>query len=405
MTAVDLAFQFDFFAPAETGDFRSFSMGSGTKDYYQILGLERGCSNEEIKKAYRRLALKHHPDRNPGNAESEDSFKEVSEAYEVLSDPDKRAAFDRHGYEGVKGAFRSGSFSWEDFHHSGDFQDIFGDILGSFFGFAGGGGGVRGGRNRGRDLRIRLELTLEDVLFGRETEVSIKRPETCEACGGSGAKKGTRPQRCMRCGGSGQLHVRQGFFQLAAPCNACGGRGETIADPCASCHGEGRVRQSARLTLRVPRGIEDGSQLRVVGEGEAGPFGGPRGDLYVLLEIKQDKFYKRDGFDLHFELPVGIAVAALGDEIPIDTPWGPFALKIPAGTQPGKRFRISGHGVPKADHHDYIQIKVPKKLTDRQKELLREFAVESGKTAPHEDKGFLDKMKESIGDFMGKKED
>lgn len=377
-------------------------MASQTKDYYQLLGVERTATAEEIKKAYRKLAVKWHPDKNPGNKEAEEKFKEISEAYEVLSDPEKRQLFDRYGYEGVKGQFRGGGFSWEDFHHTDEFSDIFGDLFGSIFGFGGGG---RGGRSRGRDLRIRLEITLEDVLFGKETELSLRRLEVCDTCGGNGARIGSAPQACRRCGGSGQLRIAQGFFSLTTTCDVCGGAGRIISDPCPDCHGQGRRNEKVTLKINVPRGVETGTQLRLLGEGEAGPVGGDRGDLYVALTVHEHARYQRDHADLHCEEPISFAQAALGDDVTVQTPYGPYSFKIPAGTQTGHRFRVPNHGVPRGDSPDaprgnlyvHVRVQVPKKLTDRQRELLREFAHESGEEAPKEEKGFFGKFKESLG--------
>ena len=258
---------------------------------------------------------------------------------------------------------------------------------------------------RGRDRRIRLEVDLEDVLFGKETELTIKRLETCETCGGNGSRAGTQPRVCARCGGYGQLRIAQGFFSLTTTCDVCGGSGKVIADPCPDCHGQGRVNEKATLKINIPRGIDSGTQLRLVGEGEAGPPGGQRGDLYVVLSVRPHEIYERDGIDLHREFEVSFVQAALGDELTVDTPWGPYSFKMPAGTQPGHRFRINNHGVPRSDSPDaprgnlYLHMKmtVPRKLSERQRELLREFAKESGQDLPQENKGFFGKFRESLG--------
>jgi molecular chaperone DnaJ len=355
-----------------------------TKDYYQLLGISREATADEIKKA-------------------EEQFKSISEAYEVLSDPAKRQRYDRLGYDGVRGGFSGGGFSWDDFHHASEFQDIFGSLFESLFGGAMGGG--HRGRPRGRDLRVRLEVDLEDVLFGKETELSLRRLETCKVCSGSGARPGSSPQTCRRCGGHGQLRIAQGFFSLTTTCDVCGGRGQIIGDPCEECRGRGRVNEKATIKLNIPRGIEAGTHLRLIGEGEAGPPGGDRGDFYVVIEIREHKRYQRDGIDLHCEQEVSFPRAALGDELTIETPYGPYTFKMPAGTQPGHRFRINNHGVPRGDGEDaprgnlyaHIRLAVPKQLTDRQRDLLREFAVESGEEPPSESKGLFDKFKETLG--------
>lgn len=392
------------------------SMASKSKDYYQILGVAKEATADEIKKAYRKLAIKYHPDKNQGNTEAEDKFKEVAEAYEVLSDPDKRKAFDRHGYEGVKGQFRGGGFSWDQFHHGQEFEDIFGDVLGSLFGFGGGGGGrARGGKPRGRDLRVRLDVDLKTVLNGGKTEITIKRLETCKPCKGSGAKPGTKSSKCSRCSGSGHIRVSQGFFQLTTTCDVCRGRGEVIANACAECGGEGRVQERVKISLDIPAGIETGTQLRIIGEGEAGPQGSQRGDLYVVLAVEDDPRYARDGDDLHFEQEISIVQASLGDEIEIETPWGPNKLKIPAGAQFGEKVRMANLGIPRDESKDaprghlyaHLKVIVPKKLNEKQKEILRQFAEESGFKPGeiHEEKGFFEKAKEAFEDLIGKKED
>lgn len=380
-----------------------------TKEYYQVLGVERGASADAIKKAYRKLALKYHPDRNPGDQTSEDKFKEISEAYEVLSDPGKRETYDRYGYEGVKGGFGQGGFNWTDFSHAGDFEDIFGDLFGSLFGM----GGSRGGRRaaRGRDLRIQLDLDFDTVLHGKDQDISLKRLEPCSACNGTRARSGTQPEVCPRCRGRGQVIRTQGFFQIAATCEACRGLGSIVRDPCPACNGQGRSQAKVKLRVHIPRGIQNGTQLRLSGEGELGPDGASRGDLYVVLAVTENERYERDGFDLHCEEPISYVRAALGDDLEVETPWGPYTFKLPAGTQPRQRFRISGHGIPRADTRDahrgdlyvHVMLQVPKKLTEKQREKLRRFGKEMGETPPNEDKGFLGKVKDSIDGMIGHK--
>lgn len=380
-------------------------MASEKKDYYKLLELERGASADEIKRAYRKLAVKHHPDRNPDDPGAENKFKDIAEAYEVLSDPQKRQMYDQYGAEGLKGQFhgRGGGFSWEDFHHAGDFEDIFGDLFGSLFGMGGMGGGRRA--RRGRDMRVRLEITLEDALKGADKEITMRRMEACTACGGSGAKPGSQPQPCQRCGGHGQLRIAQGFFNMTATCDVCGGTGKVITEPCQECRGQGRKQEKATIKLRIPRGVDSGVQLRMIGEGEAGPPGGERGDLYIALNVRDHSRYERQGADLHCEEPIGIVQATLGDQIEVETPWGKQNLSIPAGTQPMDRFRIANCGVPRADNdaaprgnlYVYAKVIVPKKLTPRQKELLTEFVKEGGEAIPKGEKGFFDRFKESFG--------
>ncbi len=379
-------------------------MAAQTKDYYKDLGVERSASAEQVKKAYRKQALQYHPDRNPDDPEAEERFKEVSEAYEVLSDPEKRRVYDLRGYEGVKSGFGRGGFSWDDFHHATEFEDIFGDVFGSLFGFGGRRGGTRR-RPRGRDLRVRLDLTLEDVLFGKETEIKLRRTETCMTCAGSGAKPGTRPRTCHRCAGAGQIRIAQGFFSLTTNCDVCEGTGQVIGSPCADCGGEGRSNEQVSLKIPVPPAIETGTQLRMLGEGDAGPPGGERGDLYVVLNVREHERYQRDGENLHCEEQISFPQAALGDDLEVATPHGPYKVKIPAGTQTGQRFRVSNHGVPRGtdnqsmrgDLYVHIFVRVPKKLNERQRQLLRDFAKEFGEDPIEQEKGLLDRFKESLG--------
>lgn len=380
-------------------------MASEHQDYYKILGVERDATADEIKKAYRKLAVKYHPDRNPDNVkEAEEKFKELSEAFEVLSDPNKRAAYDRYGYEGVRGQFRGGGgFDWGDFHHAGEFEDLFGNLFESFFGFGGGGG--RGGRARGRDLRVRIDLTLEEALMGKETELTLKRLELCPTCNGSGARPGSSPRQCPRCGGAGRLRLVQGFFSMTTTCDVCHGRGQVIGDPCPDCGGQGRTEKKVTLPLRIPRGVDDGNQLRLVGEGEAGPPGGDRGDLYVVLSVRRHKRYERDGIDLHVKEAISFTLAALGGEVTVETPYGAQTVKVPAGTQPGHVLKLANCGVPRADSADaprgslfcHLTVQVPKKLTERQRELLEQLARESGENPSAASKGFFDKVREKIG--------
>ena len=310
------------------------------RDYYEILGVNKDASDEEIKKAYRKLAMKHHPDRNPDNPKAEEHFKEAKEAYEILSDASKRAAYDQYGHAGVDqqaGMGGAGGFG-------GGFADAFGDIFGDIFG----GGGGRGGRSnvyRGADLRYNLEISLEEAARGTETKIRIPTMEECDTCHGSGAKPGTKPETCPTCGGHGQVRMQQGFFSIQQACPKCHGSGKVIADPCPTCQGSGRVKQHKTLSVKIPSGVDEGDRIRLSGEGEAGVNGGPPGDLYVVIQIKPHAVFQRDHNDLHCEMPISFTTAALGGEIEIPTLDGHAKIKIPAETQSGKVFRLRGKGI------------------------------------------------------------
>ena len=374
------------------------------RDFYEILGVNRDASDDEIKKAYRKLAMKYHPDRNPDNPSAEEKFKEAKEAYEILSDSQKRAAYDQYGHAGVDpqagmgGGFGGGG---------GGFADAFGGIFDEIFGGRGGGGG--GGRSniyRGADLRYNLEITLEQAAHGTETKIRIPTMEECEICHGSGAKPGTQPKTCPTCNGSGQVRLQQGFFSIQQTCPRCHGRGVVIMDPCEHCHGHGRVEEQKTLSVKVPAGVDNGDRIRLSGEGEAGINGGPPGDLYVQIHLKSHAVFQRDHDDLHCELPISFATAALGGEISIPTLDGHAVIKIPAETQSGKVFRLRGKGIKgvrsnhPGDLHAHVVVETPVNLTDRQKELLREFdACCTGHESKHTPraKGFMDKVKEFFG--------
>lgn len=343
------------------------------RDYYEVLGVSKTASAEEIKKAYRRLAMKHHPDRNKGDDGSEARFKEAKEAYEVLKDGDKRAAYDRFGHEGVRGAAGgAGGFGAE------GFGDIFGDVFGDIF-----GGGRRGGGGpqvfRGADLGYELKLDLEKAVAGDNVTIDVPTQISCDNCGGSGAKKGSEPIQCSTCGGVGQVRMQQGFFSIQQTCPACKGAGTTIADPCNACHGRGRVRKTRTLAVKVPAGVDDGDRIRLSGEGEAGRNGGPPGDLYVEIRVNPHKLFERDGANLSCEVPVSIAVATLGGEVELPTLDGNVALKIPPGTQSGKVFRLRGKGVRTVRDHRVgdlfaqVAVETPVHLTAEQRELLERF--------------------------------
>lgn len=374
------------------------------RDYYEVLEVSRTASVEEIKKAYRKKAVQFHPDKNPGNTEAEEKFKEATEAYSVLSDSDNRAKYDRFGHQAFANGGGAG-FGGADF--SG-FEDIFGDIFSSFFGGQMGGGGARrgggGGRGRsGSDLRYDLDVTFEEAAFGCEKEVSIGRRAKCETCSGSGAAKGTTRQRCPQCEGAGQIRIQQGFFTLARTCHACGGVGEVVKDPCASCSGSGLKVKETRLKIRVPAGVDNGQRLKMRGEGEAGTGGGGNGDLYVQIQVEPHAVFQRQESELICEVPITFAAAALGAEIDVPSLEGKVKVKVPAGTQSGKVFRLKGKGIPvlgsspqrRGDQHVRVFVHVPKKLTDEERALLEKLAALQGTTVEEiGSKGFFDKMKD-----------
>ncbi|MEK7210868.1 MAG: molecular chaperone DnaJ [Candidatus Binatota bacterium] len=367
---------------------------NGKKDYYELLGVSRGSSEEEIKKAYRKLALKHHPDRNPGDKQAEEKFKEVSEAYQVLTDPEKRAQYDQFGHAafGDGGPFRGG------FDFSSGFEDIFGDIFGEFFGT---GPTRRHGRARGEDLRYNLNIPFEEAAFGIEKKVKIPRHGPCETCHGSGSKPGSPPRTCPTCRGKGQVSFQQGFFNVSRSCSQCHGQGSIITDPCSSCGGVGRVRKFHTLSVKIPPGVDTGSRLKLRGEGEGGLAGGAPGDLYVVIQVEPHPLFIRDGLEIICEVPISFVQAALGSEIDVPTLEGKVQMKIPPGTQSGKVFRLKGRGVRdvqgyhQGDQHVRVVVETPTHLTPRQKELLKEFATLGGEEPLA--KGFLDKVKQIFG--------
>ena len=374
------------------------------KDYYEVLGVNRDASEDAIKKAYRKLAMKHHPDRNPDNPKAEEHFKEAKEAYEILSDAQKRTAYDQYGHAGVDpqagmGGFGAGGAGM------GGFADAFGDIFGDIFG-GGRGGGGRGGVYRGADLRYNLEISLEDAARGTETRIRIPAMEECESCGGSGAKKGTSPTTCPTCHGHGQVRMQQGFFSIQQTCPKCHGSGRFVADPCPACHGAGRVKQHKTLSVKIPAGVDEGDRIRLSGEGEHGVGGGPAGDLYVQIHIKPHQVFQRDHDDLHCEMPISFTIAALGGEIEIPTLDGMAKIKIPAETQSGKVFRLRGKGIKGVRSHGHgdlmchVVVETPVSLTERQKELLRELEsinVKDGSRHNPRAKSWMDKVKDFFG--------
>ncbi|MBI40703.1 MAG: molecular chaperone DnaJ [Leptospiraceae bacterium] len=377
------------------------------RDYYEILGIQKGATGEEIKKAYRKMAVQYHPDKNRGNPEAEEKFKEATEAYEVLSDDEKRAAYDRFGKAGV-GAGAGGGPGGFGYKAYTDFSDIFGDIGDIFSEFFGGGAGFqgagyrgRGGLRRGNDLRYNVEITLEEASTGKEIKVEIPRLESCEKCGGSGAREGTRPSMCSLCQGSGQVRRTQGFFSVTTSCPQCNGSGKMIKDPCGTCNGSGVTEKRRTLHIKIPAGVETGSRLKVSGEGEAGPNGGPAGDLYVVTHIQKHDLFEREGNDLVIRANLPVSTAILGGEIEVPTIDGKkVKMKIPAGTESGQIFRLKGKGMPymggygKGDQHVVILVKTPKKLSKKARDLVQELDKELA--ASGENDSIFSKIKASF---------
>ncbi|MBW2577067.1 MAG: molecular chaperone DnaJ [Deltaproteobacteria bacterium] len=368
------------------------------RDYYEVLGVSRDVGDAELKKAYRAKAMADHPDRNPDDPAAEERFKEASEAYAVLSDPTKRQAYDRFGHAGV-GAGGPGGGGFQDSGDLGNFSDLFSDLFGDIFG--GGGGGQRRGRGqRGADLRYSLTIELADVVEGTEAQIKIPKMRPCESCSGSGAEAGTQPETCPSCNGSGQVILQQGFFRISRPCEGCGGAGEIIQHRCRDCRGTGRIEAEQTISVNVPPGVDEGTRLRLNGEGQAGISGGPPGDLYVVISLKPDERFERDGANLHCAAPVSFPQAALGAEIEVDTLDGKAKLKIPAGTQSGKVLRMRGKGVStlrssgRGDQLVHVYVEVPTRLNTRQRELLEELAEESGGLSAPASRGFLDKLRD-----------
>ena len=373
------------------------------RDYYEILGVERSADEREIKKAYKRLAMKYHPDRNPDNPEAEEKFKEVKEAYEILTDAQKRAAYDKFGHAGVDpnqagpGGFGGGA----------DFGDVFGDIFGGIF-----GGGRRSQRAaRGADLRYNMELTLEEAVRGVSKEIKVPTLVECDECHGSGARSGTSAQTCPTCHGSGQVQMRQGFFAVTQACPHCHGKGKIITDPCRKCHGDGRVQKTKTLSVKIPAGVDTGDRIRLAGEGEAGEFGAPAGDLYVQVHVKDHPIFVRDGNNLYCEIPISFTTAALGGEVAVPTLDGRVMLKIPSETQTGRMFRMRGKGVrslrsgTEGDLLCKAVVETPVKLSDEQKELLKQLedSLNGSGVKTHKPKadGFFEGVKRFFDDLTG----
>jgi molecular chaperone DnaJ len=368
------------------------------RDFYDILGVNRDASEEDIKKSYRKLAMKYHPDRNPDSKDAEEKFKEAKEAYEILSDAEKRRAYDAYGHAGVNPQMGGGGPGGEGF---GGFSEAFGDIFGEIF-----GGGRRGGGQqvyRGADLRYNMEITLEQAARGTETKIRIPSLDECDTCHGSGAKPGTKAKTCHTCNGQGQVRMQQGFFSIQQTCPTCHGTGKVIPEPCTACHGAGRIKSHKTLSVKIPAGVDDGDRIRLSGEGEAGVNGGPSGDLYVVVQLKAHGVFQREGADLHCEMPITFTVAALGGEISIPTLDGEAKIKIPAETQSGQVFRLRGKGIrpvrqtSAGDLMCHVVVETPVRLTDRQKELLRELEEINKKDGDRHNpraKSFMDKVKD-----------
>ncbi len=373
------------------------------QDYYQVLGVEKNASPEEIKRAYRRMAIKYHPDKNPGNKEAEAKFKELAEAYEVLSDPDKRKQYDQYGHEGLRGTGMHdfSRMNVEDIFSMFGFEDFFGSV------FGGGGGGRRGGRRggpaRGYDLETGVELTLNEVAHGTEKTIEFTRQDRCPTCNGSGAAPGTQPTRCPTCGGSGQVAKGGGFFQMVSTCPQCQGTGQIVRNPCPMCRGSGRVPKKRTVTIRIPPGVHEGQGIRVAGEGEPGRDGGPNGDLYVYVRVKPHEFLERDGNNLVAVVPISVTQAALGAMIDVPALDGTRQLKIPPGTQYGSVFRIRSQGLPDVrtgrtgDELVQVTIETPTNLNARQEELLREFAQTENKNVSPKSQSFFERLKRHLG--------
>lgn len=369
------------------------------RDYYDVLGVPKNASDDDLKKAYRKLAMKFHPDRNPGDASAEEKFKEAKEAYEMLSDAEKRGAYDRFGHAGVDPNAGGG----QDF---GGFADAFGDIFGDIFGGANRGGRGGGGRSnvyRGSDLRYSMEVTLEQAAAGHTTEIRIPSWEGCTTCSGTGAKPGTSSETCKTCGGQGQVRMQQGFFSIQQTCPTCHGSGKTIPNPCTACDGVGRVRKQKTLEVKIPAGIDDGMRIRSAGNGEPGVNGGPPGDLYVEISVKQHRVFQREADDLHCEVPVSFARAALGGNVDVPTLNGKASFELPEGTQTGKTFRLRGKGIKNVrtslagDLYCHVLVETPVKLSEKQKELLEAFEAsleEGGDRHSPQSKGWIDKVRE-----------
>lgn len=378
---------------------------STKRDYYEVLGISKGAEAQEIKKAYRKLAMKYHPDRNPGDKEAEEKFKEINEAYEVLSDDTKRKTYDQFGHDGLngQGGFGGqGGFNGQGF---GGFEDMFGDIFGDMF-----GGGFSGGRQRrrgpqrGADIRQNVTISFEEAAFGKKMSIKLNRSEECDECDGTGAKPGTSKKTCSTCNGTGQVRTVQrtpfGNIASSRPCSTCNGTGEVIESPCSKCHGTGNTRKVKTIEVDIPAGIDDGQMIKLAGQGEVGEKGAPRGDLYIVVNVKSHPLFTRDGNDIYFEMPITFVQATLGDEIEVPTLDGKVKYSVPEGTQTGTVFRLKEKGIPRirgnsrGDQYVKVVVEIPKKLNDKQKDLLREFAKECGSNVHEKKKTFGQKIED-----------
>ncbi|KXG75862.1 molecular chaperone DnaJ [Thermotalea metallivorans] len=373
------------------------------RDYYEVLGLDKGADEAAIKKAYRKLAMKYHPDRNPGDKEAEEKFKEINEAYEVLSDANKRARYDQFGHAGVGG---NGQGGFEGFSGFGGFDDIFGDIF-DMFGGGFGSSRRRSGPQKGADLKYEFTITFEEAAFGADKEINITRHENCDKCHGTGAKAGTAKKTCPQCNGTGEIRYAQrtplGQFVNVKTCDVCHGEGTIIEQSCEKCKGSGKIKRDRKIHIKIPAGVDNGSVIPLRGEGEPGIKGGPAGDLYIVIRVRPHEIFQRDGNDVLCEIPITFVQAALGDELIVPTLDGKVKYKIPEGTQSGTIFRLKGKGIPnirgygRGDHYVKVVVEVPKKLNEKQKELLRKFADEMGEDVHEQRKTFFDKVKDVFG--------